>query len=35
MILKAMNEKLAALGTNTELAKGARYFLFRGGEAED
>jgi|SRR5215472_3544965 len=33
--LKAVNEKLAALGTKTELAKGAGYFLFRGGEAEN
>ena len=33
--LKSVNEKLAAMGTKTELAKGAGYFLFRGGEAED
>jgi hypothetical protein len=33
--LKAVNEKLADLGTKAELAKGAGYFLFRGGEADD
>jgi hypothetical protein len=33
--LKTVNEKLAALGTETELAKGAGYFLFRGGEADE
>jgi hypothetical protein len=33
--LKAVNEKLAAIGAKTELAKGAGYFLFRGGEAEE
>jgi len=33
--LKTVNEKLADLGTNAELAKGAGYFLFRGGEADD
>jgi hypothetical protein len=33
--LKTVNEELAALGTETELAKGAGYFLFRGGEADE
>jgi hypothetical protein len=33
--LKSVNEKLAAIGAKTELAKGAGYFLFRGGEAEE
>jgi len=33
--LKAVNDNLAALGAKTELAKGAGYFFFRGGEAED
>jgi hypothetical protein len=33
--LKTVNDKLVALGTKTELAKGAGYFLFRGGEAEE
>jgi hypothetical protein len=32
--LKAVEEKLAPLGTKTELTKGPGYFLFRGGEAE-
>jgi hypothetical protein len=33
--LKTVNHKLAELRTNAELAKGAGYFLFRGGEADD
>jgi hypothetical protein len=33
--LKMVNKELAGLGTKTELAKGAGYFLFRGGEADD
>jgi hypothetical protein len=33
--LKIVNEKLAELGTKTELGSGVGYFLFRGGEAED
>jgi hypothetical protein len=33
--LKTVNEKLAELGMKAELAKGAGYFLFRGGEADD
>jgi hypothetical protein len=33
--LKAVNEALASLGAKTELAKGAGYFLFRGGETDD
>jgi hypothetical protein len=30
-----VNKELASLGTKAELAKGAGYFLFRGGEAEE
>ena len=33
--LKTVNKELASLGTKAELAKGAGYFLFRGGEAEE
>jgi len=33
--LKAVNENLAGMGAKTELTKGAGYFLFRGGEAEE
>jgi len=33
--LKAVNEKLATLGAKTELARGAGYFLFRGGDADE
>src|SRR5690349_17765217 len=33
--LKSVNVKLTAIGAKTELAKGAGYFLFRGGEAEE
>ena len=33
--LKTVNNELAGLGAKTELAKGAGYFLFRGGEAEE
>jgi hypothetical protein len=33
--LKAVNAALVGLGAKTELAKGAGYFLFRGGEAEE
>ena len=33
--LKAVNEKLAGIAPGVELAKGAGYFLFRGGEADD
>ena len=33
--LKAVNEKLSELGTKAEVAKGAGYFLIRGGEADD
>lgn len=35
MTLKTVNEKLKDLGSKAELAKGAGYFLFRGGEADD
>ena len=33
--LKTVNEKLADLGTKAEVLRGAGYFLFRGGEAEE
>jgi hypothetical protein len=32
--LKAVNAELARLGRNVDLAKGAGYFLFRGGVAD-
>jgi hypothetical protein len=33
--LKTVNQELAKLGTKAELAKGAGYFLFRGGETDE
>jgi hypothetical protein len=33
--LKSVNAELANLGRNVELAKGAGYFFFRGGEADN
>jgi hypothetical protein len=33
--LKTVNKNLADLGAKAELAKGAGYFFFRGGEADD
>jgi hypothetical protein len=35
LTLKTVNEKLAHLGAKAKLAKGAGYFFFRGGEADD
>jgi len=33
--VKAVNAALSGLGSKAELAKGAGYFFFRGGEADD
>jgi len=33
--LKVINDQLAKLGYKAELAKGAGYFFFRGGETEN
>ena len=33
--LKSVNDELARRGHKAELAKGAGYFFFRGGEADD
>jgi len=33
--LKAVNDELARTGAKSELAKGAGYFFFRGGEADE
>jgi hypothetical protein len=33
--VKTVNDELARLGYKDELVKGAGYFFFRGGEADD